>query len=40
MLPPGVNLLILVFAWNFYNEIKKNNLNLSNNFVNIKDLEK
>ena len=34
------NALILVLAWNFYNEIKKNNLNLSNNFVNIKDLEK
>ena len=34
------NALILVLAWNFYNEIKKNNSNLSNNFVNIKDLEK
>jgi len=34
------NALILVLAWNFYNEIKKNNLSLSNNFVNIKDLEK
>ena len=34
------NVLILVLAWNFYNEIKKNNLNLSNNFINIKDLEK
>ena len=34
------NALILVLAWNFYNEIKKNNLNLSTNFVNIKDLEK
>ena len=34
------NVLILVLAWNFYNEIKKNNINLSNNFVNIKDLEK
>ena len=34
------NVLILVLAWNFYNEIKKNNLKLSNNFVNIKDLEK
>ena len=34
------NILILVLAWNFYNEIKKNNLNLSNKFVNIKDLEK
>ena len=30
---------LLVLAWNFYNEIKKNNINLSNNFVNIKDLE-
>jgi len=34
------NVLILVLAWNFYNEIKKNNLILSNNFINIKDLEK
>jgi len=34
------NILILVLAWNFYNEIKKNNTNLSNKFVNIKDLEK
>ena len=34
------NTLILVLAWNFYNEIKKNNANLSNKFVNIKDLEK
>jgi len=34
------NALILVLAWNFYNEIKKNNSNLTNKFVNIKDLEK
>jgi len=33
------NILILVLAWNFYNEIKKNNRNLSNKFANIKDLE-
>jgi nucleoside-diphosphate-sugar epimerase len=32
--------VILVLAWNFYNEIKKNNNNLSNSFINIKDLEK
>ncbi len=30
---------LLVLAWNFYNDIKKNNTNLSDNFVNIKDLE-
>ena len=30
---------LLVLAWNFYNDIKKNNLSLSENFVNIKDLE-
>ena len=30
---------MLVLAWNFYEEIKKNNSNLSNNFINIKDLE-
>jgi len=34
------NTLILVLAWNFYNEIKKNNLNLSDTFISIKDLEK
>jgi len=34
------NTLVLVLAWNFFNEIKKNNSNLSNKFVNIKDLEK
>jgi len=32
--------LILVLAWNFFNDIKKNNSNLSNNFISIKDLEK
>jgi nucleoside-diphosphate-sugar epimerase len=31
---------ILVLAWNFFKEIKKNNSQLSNNFINIKDLEK
>ena len=34
------NNLIIVLAWNFYNEIKKNNSTLSDNFINIKDLEK
>jgi len=33
------NNIILVLAWNFYNEIKKNNINLSKEFLNIKDLE-
>jgi nucleoside-diphosphate-sugar epimerase/dTDP-4-dehydrorhamnose 3,5-epimerase-like enzyme len=33
------NNILLVLAWNFYNDIKKNNSNLSDNFVNIKDLE-
>jgi len=33
------NALILVLAWNFYKDIKKNNSNLSKNFINIKDLE-
>jgi len=33
------NNVMLVLAWNFYEEIKKNNSNLSNNFINIKDLE-
>ena len=31
--------VLLVLAWNFYGDIKKNNANLSDNFVNIKDLE-
>ena len=30
---------LLVLAWNFYKDIKKNNKNLSDNFVNIKELE-
>ena len=30
---------LLVLAWNFYDEIKKNNLNLTDSFINIKDLE-
>ena len=31
--------ILLVLAWNFYNDIKKNNLQLSDNFLNIKELE-
>ena len=31
--------ILLVLAWNFYNDIKKNNSKLSENFINIKDLE-
>jgi len=34
------NNIMLVLAWNFYKEIKNDNKNLSNNFVNIKDLDK
>ena len=33
------NSTILVLAWNFFDEIKKNNQDLSKNFVNIKSLE-
>ena len=33
------NNVLLVLAWNFYEDIKKNNLSLSNNFINIKELE-
>ncbi|MDC0943063.1 NAD-dependent epimerase/dehydratase family protein [Pelagibacteraceae bacterium] len=33
------NNVLLVLAWNFYNDIKKNNSELSDNFINIKDLE-
>jgi nucleoside-diphosphate-sugar epimerase/SAM-dependent methyltransferase len=31
---------LIVFAWNFFEEIKKNNKELSNKFISIKDLEK
>ena len=31
---------IIVLAWNFFKEIKKNNSHLKGNFINIKDLEK
>ena len=31
---------ILVLAWNFFDDIKKNNTNIANNFINIKSLEK
>ena len=30
---------LIVLAWNFYNDIIKNNSELSENFINIKDLE-
>ncbi len=30
---------LIVLAWNFYNDIVKNNSKLSENFINIKDLE-
>ena len=31
--------LILVLAWNFFDEIKKNNSSLLNKFISIKSLE-
>jgi nucleoside-diphosphate-sugar epimerase len=31
--------ILLVLAWNFYDDIKKNNRDLSDNFINIKELE-
>ena len=34
------NPLILVLAWNFFDEIKKNNKTISKNIINIKSLEK
>ena len=30
---------MIVLAWNFFKDIKKNNSNLSNEIINIKDLE-
>ena len=35
-----INPLILVLAWNFFDEIKKNNKTISKNIINIKSLEK
>ena len=34
-----VNPTVIVLAWNFYSFIKKNNSNLSDQFINIKELE-
>ena len=34
------NPVVLVLAWNFFDEIKKNNKDLTKNFINIKSLEK
>ena len=31
--------LVLVLAWNFFEEIKKNNKGISDNFISIKSLE-
>ena len=31
--------ILIVLAWNFFNDIKKNNSNISKNIINIKDLE-
>ena len=33
------NNTLLILAWNFYNEIKEKNCNLSDEFINIKELE-
>ncbi len=33
------NNTLIVLAWNFFKDIKNNNASLSNNFINIKDLE-
>ena len=30
---------VLVLAWNFFDEIKEKNKEISNKFINIKDLE-
>ena len=34
------NIPVLVLAWNFFEDIKRNNTQISNNFINIKSLEK
>ena len=33
------NNIVLVLAWNFYNDIKRKNSSLTDNFINVKDLE-
>ena len=33
------NPLVLVLAWNFFDEIKKNNKDLAKSFINIKSLQ-
>ena len=33
------NNILLVLAWNFYEDIKNNNYELSDSFINIKELE-
>ncbi len=33
------NNTLIVLAWNFYDDIKKNNSDLSDNFINVKELE-
>ena len=30
---------MVVLAWNFFNDIKKNNFKLSKKFINVKELE-
>ena len=35
-----INNSIIVLAWNFFKEIKKNNTHIKSKFINIKDLEK
>jgi len=37
---PSKKPIVLVLAWNFFNDIKKNNSGLAKEFVNIKSLEK
>ena len=34
------NPTVLVLAWNFFEEIQKDNKDITNNFISIKDLEK
>ena len=36
----GKKFPIVVLAWNYFNEIKKNNIKVKGKFINIKDLEK
>ena len=36
----GNNIKLIILAWNFYDEIKKQNLHITKDIISIKELEK